>query len=290
MTPEHVEEGGAEGTATTYANQKGGTGKSTTTANNAASEAAERADELGIDAADLEGDILVIDLDDQCDVTESLGLVPNTDAKVRVPNPQEHGILALMMDEDLDPLDAVRRTKYGVDVIPGHPEMNRLEASLAGELLAHAILATHTGRLRRRYRRIHIDCPGSLGIATINGLVAADEVMVPVSPGTLELKGLVRLDATIKKISLAYKLPNLTIDFILITDYDKRESIATGTRQRLGERFPQALLETVVPRSVRVPEAPGYGEPMCVYDPGGPADTAFREVVKEMRKRRVARG
>ena len=76
----------------------------------------------------------------------------------------------------------------------------------------------------------------------------------------------------------------------MITDYDKRESIATGTRQRLGERFPQALLETVVPRSVRVPEAPGYGEPMCVYDPGGPADTAFREVVREMQKRRVARG
>jgi chromosome partitioning protein len=265
---------------TAVANQKGGVGKSTVSGNLAAAEVVDIAEANDVAPEEISGEILVIEMDDQCDLSRSLGIRPNTDPKVeRSLDPAKHGVIALLLDDDFDPFDAVQRTRWGVDVIPGHPELHRLDESLAGVMAKERILAGIVAKLRKRYR-IYIDTPGSLGMATINAIVAAGEaaeedgggeILTPVCPGQFELDGFQRLNETIAKIATAFRLRNLGIplsnelrcaNHILLTDFDRRETIARSTEDSLGERFPKALLDTRIPRSVRVREAPGYGEPM----------------------------
>ena len=296
---------------TAVANQKGGVGKSTIAGNCAAAEVLEIAEANGVEPEEVHGEVLVIDIDAQCNLTTSLGIVPNRDPKPeRSLDPAKHGIIALLLDDDFDPFDAIKHTKWGVDVIPGHPELKRLDESLAGVMGRESILARIVSRLRKRYR-VYIDTPGSLGVATLNAIVAAGEaaeedgggeILTPVCPGTFELAGFQELNETIARVVLAFKMPSLGIpivvgdkqlrcaNHILITDFDRRETIARSTETALGQRFPKALLDIRIPRSVRVREAPGYGEPMWSYDPKGPADLAFRAAVKEMAARRVSRG
>jgi chromosome partitioning protein len=250
--------------ATVYAvaNQKGGVGKTTTAVNMAACIA-----EAGYET-------LLVDLDPQCNATAALGLSrelePNT-------------YTCLLGDGDL--ADAAVPT--GIErllFVPSVPD-------LAGATVELPRLAGSEGRLRdslpgarARFAQIVLDCPPSLGPLTVNALVAADRVIVPVQAEYLALEGLVQFLETLSLIRRELN-PALEVSGLLITMYDERTRLAQDVERELREHFSAMVFETVIPRSVRVAESPSYGLPVTEHAPSSRGSDAYRALSEELRKR-----
>ena len=250
--------------ATVYAvaNQKGGVGKTTTAVNMAACVA-----EAGYRT-------LLVDLDPQCNATVALGvgkdLEPNT-------------YTCLLGSDDL--LTASRDTGIGsLSLVPSTPdlagatvELPRLESS--EQRMREALAPAHA-----EFDHIVLDCPPSLGPLSVNALVAADRVIVPVQAEYLALEGLAQFLDTLALIQRELN-PRLKVAGMLLTMFDSRTRLALDVERELREHFPTLVLRTVIPRNVRIGEAPSYGRPVIHHDPHCAGADAYFELAKEVAER-----
>jgi chromosome partitioning protein len=244
------------------ANQKGGVGKTTTAVNMAACVA-----EAGYRT-------LLVDLDPQCNATVALGIAKDLE-------PNTYGCLL-----DGDQLaDAARPTGIpSLSIVPSTPdlagatvELPRLESS---ELRLSAALDS----VRDCFDQVVLDCPPSLGPLSVNALVAADRVIVPVQAEYLALEGLAQFLDTLALIQRELN-PRLQVAGMLLTMFDSRTRLAQDVERELREHFPTLVFRTVIPRNVRIGEAPSYGRPVIHHDPHCAGADAYFELVKEVAER-----
>jgi len=261
------------------ANQKGGVGKTTSTVNVAAG------------LAQLGQRVLVIDLDPQGNASTALSV----DHYQGTP-----GTYELLVDGT--PIS---------DVVVGCPEVQGLEVvpatiDLAGADIELVNVVARESRLKKalaaesrvgdeatagehRWDYVLIDCPPSLGLLTLNALVAGAEVMIPIQAEYYALEGLGQLLKTVDMVR-AHLNPGLAVSTILVTMFDARTRLAAGVAEEVKEHFGEQVLRTYIPRSVRVSEAPSYGQTVMTYDPGSPGALSYLEAAREIAQRGAARG
>ncbi|MFF5262524.1 ParA family protein [Actinomadura viridis] len=255
----------AECRVVTIANQKGGVGKTTTSVNLAAS--------LAMHGAQ----VLVVDLDPQGNASTALGIDHHAD----VPSIYE------VLIEDLPMKDIV---------VPA-PEIPNLHCAPANLNLAGAEIelvskVARESRLRRAldsydtamFDYVLIDCPPSLGLLTVNALVGGDELLIPIQCEYYALEGLGQLIRTVDLVK-SHLNPGLNVSTILLTMYDARTRLAAQVAEDVRNHFGDVVLNTVIPRSVRVSEAPSYGQSVMTYDPGSSGALAYSEAASEMAHR-----
>jgi len=252
----------------TVSNQKGGVGKTTTTVNLAAALARSGAR------------VLVIDLDPQGNASTALGV------EHRAETPSVYDVI--VGDSPL------------ADVVQKSPEFDALYCvpatiHLAGAEIELVSLVAREQRLRtaldaylaaseQSFHYVFIDCPPSLGLLTINAFVAAREVLIPIQCEYYALEGLSQLLNSIQLIE-RHLNPQLRVSTILLTMYDSRTNLANQVVQDVREHFPDQVLDTVIPRSVRISEAPSYGQSVISYDEGSPGSLSYLEAAAEIARR-----
>src|SRR5690242_3485593 len=244
------------------ANQKGGVGKTTTAVNVAACIA-----EAGIST-------LLVDVDPQGNATVGLGA-----------SRDEGEGLYSVLSGDIPAADAVRPTAIErLSLLASTPD-------LAGATMELPRIAGSEGRLRDAlaplrddYEFVILDCPPSLGPLTVNALVAADRVIVPVQTEYFALEGLAGLLDTLSLIQRELN-PRLTVAGMLLTMHDGRTKLARDVEREVREHFPSLVFDTVIPRNVRVGEAPSFGRPVIHHDPHCPGADAYFELAKEVAAR-----
>ncbi len=242
------------------ANQKGGVGKSTTAIN------------LGAYLA-MEGQrVLVVDLDPQSNATSGLGMGSNV---------TEQQIYDVLVNEV--PLEEiiVQTSTEGLDLAPSSLRLAGAEVELVSLYSREGRLKKSLETIRERYDIILVDCPPSLGLLTVNALAAADEVMIPIQCEYYALEGLVLLLRTIEKIRV-YLNPDLRIGGILLTMHDTRTNISKQVMEEVRKQYPNETFNAVIPRNVRLSEAPSYGQPISQYDPLSRGAQAYQSLAKEV--------
>jgi chromosome partitioning protein len=157
---------------------------------------------------------------------------------------------------------------------------NRLRRAIAG----HALIGPAERAGEERYDYVLIDCPPSLGLLTLNALVAGAEMLIPIQAEYYALEGLGQLIETVEMVR-AHLNPQLEISTILVTMYDARTRLASGVAQEVREHFGDQVLRTSIPRSVRVSEAPSYGQTVMTYDPASPGALSYLEAAREIARK-----
>lgn len=246
------------------ANQKGGVGKTVSTVSLASALAAAGRR------------ILVVDLDPQRNATSALGVRQQLDRSV-------HDVL--LRDQPLSAATVPTAFQH-LDLLPSAPEMAGAEVELVPimgrEFRLRASLSHVDG-----YDLVLVDCPPSLGLLTINALVAADHVIVPVQCEYLALEGLAHLLATIDAVRARLN-PSLSILTILLTMEDRRNRLSQQVVDEVTRHFPDLVARTRIPRSVRLAEAPSHGKPIDVYEPTSRAAAAYADFAREVEERLAA--
>ena len=227
------------------ANQKGGVGKTTTAINLAAS------------LAVLEKKVLIIDADPQANTTSGLNFSPDNDEK---------RTLYEALIGEIDITDTLIQTEMErLHMIPSHINLVGAEIELLNFEDRESVLKRILEPIRDNYDYIIIDCSPSLGIITINSLTAADSVMIPVQPEFFALEGLGKLLQTIRLVQ-SESNPQLQIEGFVVTMFDGRTRVHSQVLAELREHFKDMVLKTVIPRNIRLSEAPSHGKPIILYD------------------------
>ncbi|MDZ7841818.1 MAG: ParA family protein [Gammaproteobacteria bacterium] len=248
-------------------NQKGGVGKTTTGINLAAS------------LAHSSRKVLLIDIDPQGNATVGSGIDKDREGLVTIYD-------VLMGNEDVGA--AVVATPNEFDMIPANGDLSGAQVELLDELGRELRLKSALAPVRNDYDYILIDCPPALNLLTVNALTAADTVIIPMQCEYFALEGLTDLVNTIKKIREALN-PNLRIEGLLRTMYDGRNTLSNEVSAQLQAHFGDKVYETIIPRNVRIAEAPSHGVPVYTYDATSKGAQAYLALAGELlQKERAA--
>ncbi|MBI1855118.1 MAG: ParA family protein [Chloroflexi bacterium] len=246
----------------TFVNQKGGVGKTTTTVN------------LGSYLASAGQRVLVVDLDPQANATSCLGVDKSTVAG---------GTYEALLGSAATPFILLNE-KLKLALLPSSPSLAGAEVELVDELARETLLKRALEPLIERYDYILVDGPPSLGLLTVNGLVAArDGVIVPVQCEYLALEGLGQLTQTIQRVRSAL-FPDLKVRGVVLTMFDPRTNLSTDVVSEVNRHFPNQVFKAVIPRSIRLAEAPSYGLPISAYAPSSVGAQAYESLAKELLK------
>ena len=246
-----------------FANQKGGVGKTTSSVNTA------------VVLAQRGFRVLLIDTDPQGNATSSFGI---NKAELR------YSMYDVLVDA-LPVAQAVAVTdRPGLDVLPSLPVLAGAEVELVAVSERERRLATALAATQRRYDVVLIDCPPSLGLLTVNALTAARSVVVPIQCEFLALEGLGQLITTIDLVKRRLN-PGLDVLGVLMTMYDARTRLSAHVVEEVRQYFPQRIFRTIVPRSIRLAEAPSYGQAIAEYDPASRGALAYDAFTTELTER-----
>jgi chromosome partitioning protein len=258
--PEHI----AVARVIAIANQKGGVGKTTTAVNLAASLAA------------AEQRVLLVDGDPQGNATSGIGLEKES---------YETTVYDVLLDPTTILAATVREVQFKhLDVIPATPDLAAAEVELVSRVDREHSMRHALESVRDNYDFILIDCPPSLGLITINMLAAADALLIPLQCEYYALEGLSQLLNTVHLVQQGVN-PTLAIDGVLLTMYDARLNLSRQVAADAREYFGAKVFQAVVPRNVRLAEAPSFGKPIILYDVASAGAQAYMEVAKELIER-----
>jgi chromosome partitioning protein len=242
------------------ANQKGGVGKTTTAIN------------LGAALAELNYRILIVDIDPQGNATTGLGIDART-AGISMYD-------VIMRDARME--DVIEPTKYkNLFVAPATIDLAGADIELVPVFSRELRLKKAIDDVKDDFDYVFIDCPPSLGLITVNGLAAATEVMVPIQCEYYALEGLGQLLRNVNLVKINLN-PELEVSAIVLTMYDARTKLAEQVVQDVREHFGNLVCNVVIPRNIRLSEAPSYGQPIVVFDPTSRGSLAYRELAKEV--------
>ncbi|WP_347173855.1 ParA family protein [Polaribacter uvawellassae] len=245
------------------ANQKGGVGKTTTTVNLAAS--------LGV----LEKKVLLIDADPQANASSGLGI--DVDA-VEIGTYQ-------VLEHTASINDAIQKTTSpNVDIIPAHIDLVAIEIELVDKEQREYMLQKSLTKLKNKYDYILIDCAPSLGLITLNSLVAADSVIIPIQCEYFALEGLGKLLNTIKSVQNIHN-PDLDIEGLLLTMFDSRLRLSNQVVEEVRKHFSSMVFDTIIRRNTRLGEAPSYGESIIAYDATSKGAVNYLSLANEIIKK-----
>ena len=247
----------------TFANQKGGVGKTTSAINIAAYLAAR------------EKRVLLVDIDPQANATSSLG-VDKTAPAFSIYN-------ALIDQVALDQIIMLTKRLH-LDLVPSSPALAGAEVELVSVPNRERVLANLLVSVAPRYDYVFIDSPPSLGLLTVNALVAADAVIIPIQCEYLALEGLSQLLQTIQLVQ-QHLNPRLRIAGMAMTMYHARTHLAFQVVEQVAKHFPDLIFRTIIPRSVRIAEAPSFGEPLVSFDPKSRGAQAYEALTNELLER-----
>lgn len=241
-------------------NQKGGVGKSTT------------AIDLGAALGELGKQVLLIDLDPQGNTSSGLGIEKNR---------LDQCIYDVLLGEASLTDVIIPDVCEGLDVAPATINLAGAEVELVAEMARENRLKEATGAVRGRYDYVFIDCPPSLGLLTINALVAADKLLIPIQCEFYALEGVTKLLDSMKRVK-THLNPSLDIFGVLLTMYDGRTTLSKQVASEVRNFFAKRVFDVVIPRSVKISEAPSFGQPITQYDPTGKGAEAYRALAKEV--------
>jgi chromosome partitioning protein len=242
------------------ANQKGGVGKTTTVVN------------LGASMAKSGRRVLLLDLDPQSNATSGVG--------VSGVSPNDSTYPILVMGDPVAPI--IRRTSCErLDLAPATPELAAAEVELVNQQGRELHLRRALEQVRNEYNYILIDCPPSLGLLTVNALVAADSVLIPLQCEYYALEGLGHLMDTVRRVRERLN-PDLDVEGVLLTMFDGRLNLSMQVAEEARRHFGGKVYTTMIPRNVRLGEAPSFGRPVVAYDPACVGAVSYENLAKEI--------
>ncbi|WP_366523836.1 ParA family protein [uncultured Algimonas sp.] len=248
-------------------NQKGGVGKTTTAIN------------LSASLAELDQRVLLIDMDPQGNASTGLGVPRDNRSK------SSYHVLTETMPLD----EAIRPTRVrGLYILPSHPDLAAAEMEIGSSegrtrILSQAVEAAESG-----FDYVLIDCPPSLNLLTLNALAVARSIIVPLQCEFFALEGLSQLLKTVEMAKAGINT-KLAIDGVVLTMYDKRNRLSAQVADDVRRHLGRAVFDTVIPRNVRIAEAPSFAEPVTTYEPASQGAKAYRRLAREILRKHAAR-
>ena len=245
----------------TLVNQKGGVGKTTTAIN------------LGAYLARFGQRVLIVDVDPQANATSSLGVDKHS---------VKGGVYETMLNDDKAAPYILLNPRLKLSLLPSSPSLAGAEVELVNELGRERKLKNAITSISEQYDYVLIDCPPSLGLLAINGIMAAkDGIIIPVQCEYLALEGISELTRTIQRVRVAL-FPGLKVRGVVMTMYDSRTHLAADVVAEVQKFFSDQVFKSIIPRSIRLAEAPSYGLPISAYAPGSNGAQAYEALAREV--------